>query len=112
MIHGDHERPVFGCAECVAAASVGMSLEDGASVWRVELERRLSTVFYVVAATRAIAKTDANYVAQTLGASDLEDRGEEQLVVAEIWGEPLEDDVVWSGGPSGGWVAYRQEADA
>lgn len=99
----DHERPVFGCLGCVERANVGMTREDGAKTFRVEVERTASTVFFLVAATKEQADEEAEELAETLSHADFENV-DESCIVTE-WFLPVEPgDAVWEGGPKGGWV--------
>lgn len=96
----DHERPVFGCDDCIARANVGMTLEQGAKTFRVEAERTLSSTFYIVAATKKQAEEEAEELVDTLDNTDYVEADTSCFVTD---GTPGDNDAVWSGGPKGGW---------
>lgn len=103
----EHERPVFGCDGCIEKASVGAGLGEGGKLFRVEVFRRLSTEFYIVAPSKRQAEEEADELVDAMTSADFGPDDDEVVVLEMGEGdEPPSDEAVWTGGPKGGWERW------
>lgn len=107
--HG-HDKPVFGCDECIAVGNRGTPQHpaNGWTYYRVDVDKTLTSYYYVLAPSQKAAQEDADAV-------DLEDSYfdvEGPFAYANpVDGQPPPDEPLWTGGPDGDWdVTPKGEA--
>lgn len=93
--HG-HDKPVFGCDECIAVADIG-----GDAKWfQVDVTRSLLSYYYLRANTRDAAQQDADEIQLDRTHFVL---GDESSYVVELSEPPPPGEPYWTGGPDGSW---------
>lgn len=106
--HG-HERPVFGCDQCIEVGnrySAEGELPDGWAYYRVEVTRTMSSDYYIKAPSRKIAVEDAEVIDLS---RDEFNHEEQEVYVSQQPATPQNGDVIYTGGPDGTWETMRDD---
>lgn len=77
------------------------------TIWKVYVEERRSTTFYVHGDDRAMTEQDAHELAYELDAIDWDEVDSDVTIREDAF--PKEGHLLWTGGPDGDWGRRRHE---